>query len=114
MSLITTTEEKIIQNVNLHHIAKQSPQTARKGAIQIDRRDLPIYDWIFDSHPRERFRLELEVDPSPLLTYTKKENILRLSLIGVDSPDNVIDVRQNDTSYLVEFYPDEILDCKVV
>jgi hypothetical protein len=112
---LTTTEEKVQQNVNLHHVGRQAPQIARKGKISIDRRRIPILDWWFlNASPKEKFRMELKVKPSADLTIRDLSKLLQVSLIGEDTSIGGFEIQQNVTSYVVEFFPDEVLDCQIV
>ena len=112
---ITITEEKVQQNVNLHHVGRQAPQVARKGKIVIDRRRIPVLDWWFvNAAPKEKFKMEIEAQPSPRLTIRDMTKLLQVSLLGEDVSIDGFEIRQNVTSYVVEFYPDEVTDCQIV
>lgn len=112
---ITTTEEKIQHSVNLLHVAKQGPQTARKGKIVIDKRKIPLLDRILNSSPKvANMHLEIEVVTAHGLKIRDISKVLQISVIGDNQDNKEITIQQHETPYVVEFFADEIIDCELV
>ena len=112
---IETQEEKIEQNVNLHHFSKPAPQVARKGKIIIDKRQIPIIDRVLSALPRNTtVQVELDIKPAPELKIRDLSKLLQICVIGENTLLTEIPLRQHETPYVVEFNPDEVIDCGIV
>ena len=110
---ITTTYEKIQHNANLCHEWPQAPQVARKGRIDIDK-TWWLIDVLFNSNPMGSISLELEAKPHEALVIRDIDKLLRVSFVQDTEDDKTIEVNSHSTPYLVEFFADEIVDCRIV
>lgn len=109
-SIIMTSYEKAEHSVNLLHTAPQGAKIARKGRIRLDDRKA-----IFGPNIKAKVTPVLEITPPKELEVNNLEKMLRISFIEEEYDNKKeLALKQLSVPYIVEFYPDEILDCKVV